>query len=127
MFLYFQLIIAGYILSVYNQLQEEQQRMTPGNTPVKRRHDSQSQVAVFVFEQYLDGYAWISLIFSLSFQVMKLFTFSKNYWFFGRIAKQFLFVDWWCPSVNIWLTSAFKFFLGHINQYRLDTLHGNRP
>ncbi|KAK3107356.1 hypothetical protein FSP39_012618, partial [Pinctada imbricata] len=39
----FNLIIAGYILSVYNQLQEEQQRMTPGNTPVKRRHDSQSQ------------------------------------------------------------------------------------
>ena len=32
-----------------------------------------------------------------------------------------------CPSVNIWLTSAFKFVLGHINQYRLDTLHGNRP
>ena len=32
-----------------------------------------------------------------------------------------------CPSVNIWLTSAFKFVLGHINQYRLDTLHVNRP
>ena len=31
------------------------------------------------------------------------------------------------PSVNIWLTSVFKFVLGHINQYRLDTLHGNRP
>ena len=35
-----------------------------------------------------------------------------------------------CPSVRLsvcpstfWLTSAFKFVLGHINQYRLDTLH----
>ena len=35
-----------------------------------------------------------------------------------------------CPSVclsTFWLTSAFKFVLGNINQYRLDTLHGNRP
>ena len=32
-----------------------------------------------------------------------------------------------CRSVNIWLTSAFKFVLGHINQYRLYTLLGNRP
>ena len=35
-----------------------------------------------------------------------------------------------CPSVRLstfWLTSAFKFVLGSINQYRLDTLHGNRP
>ena len=39
-----------------------------------------------------------------------------------------------CPSVclsvrpsTFWLTSAFKFVLGHINQYRLDTLHGKRP
>ena len=38
------------------------------------------------------------------------------------------------PSVRLsvrlstfWLTSVFKFILGHINQYRLDTLHGNRP
>ena len=31
------------------------------------------------------------------------------------------------PSVNIWLTSAFKFVLGLINQYRLDTLHVYRP
>lgn len=38
------LIVAGYILSVYNQLQEEQKVQTPGNTPVKRRHNSQSQV-----------------------------------------------------------------------------------
>ena len=53
---------------------------------------------------------------------------------FGWIAKQFRLMDWWCPSVclsvrlsTIWLTSAFKFVLGRINQYRLDTLHGNRP
>ena len=32
-----------------------------------------------------------------------------------------------CLSVNIWLTSVFKFVIGHINQYRLYTLHGNRP
>ena len=39
-----------------------------------------------------------------------------------------------CPSVRLsvrlstfWLTSAFKFVLGLINQYRLDTLQGNRP
>ena len=30
------------------------------------------------------------------------------------------------PS-TFWLTSAFKFVLGHIYQYRLDALHGNRP
>ena len=35
-----------------------------------------------------------------------------------------------CPSVRpstFWLTSVFKLVLGHINQYRLNTLHGNRP
>ena len=35
-----------------------------------------------------------------------------------------------CLSVRLstfWLTFAFKFILGRINQYRLDTLHGNRP
>ena len=39
-----------------------------------------------------------------------------------------------CPSVRpsvclstFWLTSAFKFVLGPINQYRRDTLHGNIP
>ena len=35
-----------------------------------------------------------------------------------------------CPSVRpstFWLTSAFKFVLSHINQYRLDTLHVYRP
>ena len=28
---------------------------------------------------------------------------------------------------TFWLTSAFKFVISHINQYKLDTLHGNRP
>ena len=35
-----------------------------------------------------------------------------------------------CPSVRLstfWWTSGFKFVLGRIYQYRLDTLHGNRP
>ena len=51
---------------------------------------------------------------------------------FGRIAKQFRLMDWWCPSVcpsvclsTFWLTSAFKFVVGHIYQYILDTLHWN--
>lgn len=39
------MIVAGYILSIYSHMQEEQHRMTPGNTPVKRRHSSQSQVS----------------------------------------------------------------------------------
>ena len=32
---------------------------------------------------------------------------------FGRIAKQFRLMDWWCPSVRpstFWLTFAFKFW-----------------
>ncbi|WAR05620.1 DPOE1-like protein, partial [Mya arenaria] len=37
------MIIAGYILSVYSNFQEEQRRLTPGNTPVRRRNTSQSQ------------------------------------------------------------------------------------
>ncbi|XP_052253908.1 DNA polymerase epsilon catalytic subunit A-like [Dreissena polymorpha] len=39
----FNMIVAGYILSVYNNLHEEQQRLTPGSTPVRRRHGTQSQ------------------------------------------------------------------------------------
>ncbi|XP_069115944.1 LOW QUALITY PROTEIN: DNA polymerase epsilon catalytic subunit A-like [Argopecten irradians] len=39
----FNMIVAGYILSVYTNVMEEHQRLTPGNTPVKRRHNSQSQ------------------------------------------------------------------------------------
>ncbi|KAL5019574.1 hypothetical protein ScPMuIL_002466 [Solemya velum] len=38
----FNMIVAGYILSIYNHMQEEQQRMTPGSTPI-RRHDNSSQ------------------------------------------------------------------------------------
>ena len=36
----------------------------------------------------------------------------------------------WIDDVRLstfWLTSAFKFVLDHIKQYRLYTLHGNRP
>ncbi|KAK3581719.1 hypothetical protein CHS0354_015350 [Potamilus streckersoni] len=40
----FNMIIAGYLLSVYNNLQEEQRRLTPGNTPVRRHNQSQTQV-----------------------------------------------------------------------------------
>ncbi|KAK7499885.1 hypothetical protein BaRGS_00008976, partial [Batillaria attramentaria] len=39
----FSMIVAGYILSVYTRMQEEQRHNTPGNTPVKRRHASQTQ------------------------------------------------------------------------------------
>ena len=45
----------------------------------------------------------------------------------GLQSNSSLWIDDVRPSVNIWLTSVFKFVLGHINQYRLDTLHGNRP
>lgn len=40
------MIIAGYILSVYSNLQEEQRRLTPGNTPVRRRNISQTQTVL---------------------------------------------------------------------------------
>ncbi|KAL4229089.1 hypothetical protein ACF0H5_012128 [Mactra antiquata] len=36
----FNMIIAGYILSIYSNLQEEQRRLTPGSTPVRRRNNS---------------------------------------------------------------------------------------
>lgn len=39
----FNMIVAGYILAVYNNLQEESCRLTPGNTPIRRRHMSQTQ------------------------------------------------------------------------------------
>ena len=63
---------------------------------------------------------------------------TKGLWVFGWIAKQIRLMDWWCLSVRssvrpsvcpstFWLTSGFKFVLCHINQYRLETLHGNRP
>ncbi|XP_076438241.1 DNA polymerase epsilon catalytic subunit A-like [Babylonia areolata] len=39
----FSMMVAGYILSVYTRMQEEQRQVTPGNTPVKRRHASQTQ------------------------------------------------------------------------------------
>ena len=38
------MMVAGYILSVYTQMQEELRQVTPGSTPVKRRHASQTQV-----------------------------------------------------------------------------------
>ena len=37
------MIVAGYILSVYSHLQDEQGRSTPGQTPVRRRQASQTQ------------------------------------------------------------------------------------
>ncbi|XP_052824360.1 DNA polymerase epsilon catalytic subunit A-like [Octopus bimaculoides] len=38
----FNMIVAGYILSMYNEIQDEHRRRTPGNTPVQRR-SSQTQ------------------------------------------------------------------------------------
>ena len=40
------MIVAGYILSVYCNLQEEQGRLTPGSTPIRRRHSSQTQTVL---------------------------------------------------------------------------------
>lgn len=34
------MIVAGYILSVYSNIQEEQRRLTPGNTPLQRRNNN---------------------------------------------------------------------------------------
>ena len=86
---------------------------------------------------------WLECLFpQILFRSRKFVSLSKArvvIFLFRRIAKQFRLMDWWCPSVyssvcqsvcpsvNIRLTSAFKIVLGHINQYRLNTLHGNRP
>ena len=42
----FKMIVAGYIMSVYQCLMEEQRHHTPGNTPVRRRGNTQSQSQV---------------------------------------------------------------------------------
>ena len=44
-FNFLQMIVAGYILAVFQYQTDEQQRLTPGNTPIRRRGGSQmSQV-----------------------------------------------------------------------------------
>ena len=40
------MIVAGYIMSVSSNLQEEHRRLTPGNTPIRRRHSSQTQTVL---------------------------------------------------------------------------------
>ena len=41
------MIVAGYILAVYQYQMDEQRRLTPGNTPIRRRGGSQmSQVSI---------------------------------------------------------------------------------
>ena len=45
-FVYLQMIIAGYILAVYQMQEEESTRLTPGNTPVRRRGGSQQSQQV---------------------------------------------------------------------------------
>ena len=38
------MIIAGYILAIHKHFQDEQERVTPGNTPIRRRNNqSQTQ------------------------------------------------------------------------------------
>ncbi|XP_077864309.1 DNA polymerase epsilon catalytic subunit A-like [Saccoglossus kowalevskii] len=39
----FNMIIAGYILAVYQHSKEEQQHHTPGNTPIRKRGNTQTQ------------------------------------------------------------------------------------
>ncbi|XP_013399576.1 DNA polymerase epsilon catalytic subunit A [Lingula anatina] len=53
----FNMIVAGYILAVYKQVQEEARSMTPGNTPIRRRHTSQSQTQTNPAVKSMDGAA----------------------------------------------------------------------
>lgn len=40
------MIVAGYILAIYRNAQDEHRRATPGNTPIRRRSQTQeSQLA----------------------------------------------------------------------------------
>ncbi len=57
------MIVAGYILSVYNSLQEEAQRLTPGNTPIRRRGatQTQTQVGIIVSTDVQQLYYWNTL------------------------------------------------------------------
>ena len=46
--LVFQMIVAGYILAVHRFMTEEQRRLTPGNTPVRKRGNTQTQVGLSI-------------------------------------------------------------------------------
>ena len=39
------MIVAGYMLAIYQNSQEQQRQNTPGNTPVRRRGNTQTQVS----------------------------------------------------------------------------------
>lgn len=41
---YVQVIVAGYVVATFQNLQSEMQRSMPGSTPVRRRGNTQSQV-----------------------------------------------------------------------------------
>ena len=44
------MIVAGYILAIHQHLTEEQHRLTPGNTPIRRRGNTQTQTTPAVTE-----------------------------------------------------------------------------
>ncbi len=45
LYLSIQMIIAGYMLAIYQNSQEQQRQNTPGNTPVRRRGNTQTQAS----------------------------------------------------------------------------------
>ena len=109
--------------------------------PVKLRTTKRSHL-YYLYRKYFSHNWVISESETLKTFTIQMYIFAKAIDFVGRIAKQFRLMDWWCQSVRLsvrpsvclsvrpstfWLTFAFKFILGHINQYRLDTLYGNRP
>ncbi|CAL1540665.1 unnamed protein product, partial [Lymnaea stagnalis] len=42
----FNMLVAGYVMAMYKQIQEDS-KVTPGDTPVKRKSNSQTQVSLF--------------------------------------------------------------------------------
>ena len=62
-FVYFlQIIIASHIHAIYNHSLEERRRVEPGNTPVKKRTSSQSQVQLLSKQSFCLLIIWSTCI-----------------------------------------------------------------
>ena len=62
-FVYFlQIIIASHIHAIYNHSLEERRRVEPGNTPVKKRTSSQSQVQLLSKQSFCLLIIWSACI-----------------------------------------------------------------